>query len=318
MDIRTSPLVLGAYEARRKTFWLVAWVIAFGVGVILTLGVVTSTVESLLDAEPGSYAAQWAELVGNAGTILVIFLWLRFYERRSFASVGFRGGGGLGRGLAGFVGGILLFTVPVLILWGTGQYSSSGSEHSTVGMSALWLVLLVIPVWVVQASAEEIVTRGYLLQNNATQLPGWLAIALVSVGFGVVHFEFSPIPLAVIILVGLTFAFIALAQGSIWMVCGLHIGWNFAQGNVFGIAVSGLPRDVSIFAFGPVEGSSEVMTGGDFGLEGGAVALGVWAVFALLAFVYFRRAQAARTGTPVPAPAYETEKVERADERPAT
>ena len=60
------------------------------------------------------------------------------------------------------------------------------------------------------------------------------------------------------------------------------------------------------------------MTGGDFGLEGGAVALGVWAVFALLAFVYFRRAQAARTGTPVPAPAYETEKVERADERPAT
>ena len=97
MEIRTSPLVRGAYEAKRKTFWLLAWVIAFGVGVIVAATAVVGVGEALLGAENGSYAAQWVELFSNAATILVVFLWLHFYERRPFASVGFRGGGGIGR-----------------------------------------------------------------------------------------------------------------------------------------------------------------------------------------------------------------------------
>ncbi|MEQ6902082.1 type II CAAX endopeptidase family protein [Nocardioides sp. YIM 152588] len=305
MGIRTSPLIQGALEARRRTHWLLAWLVAFAVGVILVYSVVMQIGLALLDTEVEAYAGQWVELVANAATVLVLFLWLRYYERRPFSSVGFRGTAGIARFVAGFLGGIALFAVPVLVLWGTGDLSSSGSEHTELGWSALLLVIAVIPVWLVQGTTEEIVTRGYLLQNNGTQLPGWLAIVLVSVGFGVVHLEFSPIPLAVIILVGLSFAFIAVAQGSIWLVAGLHVGWNFAQGNVFGIPVSGNPRDVSLFAFGPADGAGELMSGGDFGVEGSIVAAALWAAVAVVSFVYFRRAQAARAGTTVPPAEYE-------------
>lgn len=304
MDIRTSPLVQGAYEARRKTHWLAAWGVAFVVGVILVTSVVVNVVLGVLDTEATTFAGQWSELFSNGATLLVLYLWVRLYEKRSFASLGFRGGRGVGRFALGFLGGIVLLAIPVLLLWATGQYSSSGSAHTDLGLSALWLVLLVIPVWIVQGSTEEIVMRGYLLQTGATQLPAWVAIGMVSVLFGVVHLEFHPVPLLVIMLVGLAFAFIALAEGSLWLVMGIHVGWNFAQGNVFGIPVSGTPRDVSLWAFGPAEGANAAVTGGDFGTEGSIVALALWALVAAAAFVYFRRAQAARQGATIPEPAY--------------
>ncbi|WP_168929331.1 CPBP family intramembrane glutamic endopeptidase [Nocardioides sp. GY 10113] len=303
-DIRTSPLVLGAYEARRKTHWLVAWVISFVVGVIIVSSVIHEVGLSVLDAEANSYRGQWVELLTNAGTLLVLFLWLRLFERRPFASVGLRGRGP-SRLAMGFAGGIGIFIVPVLVLWGTGQLSSTGSAHTESGVSALLPILLLIPVWIVQGSTEEIVTRGYLLQNNATQLPGWLAVVLVSVGFGVVHLEFSPIPLLTIIVVSLAFVLIALADGSLWLVCGLHAGWNFAQGNVFGIPVSGVPRDVSLLTFGPAAGSNDLLTGGEFGVEASLLSLVVWALIALLAFPRFRRAQLQRETDRVPLAAYE-------------
>jgi hypothetical protein len=47
------------------------------------------------------------------------------------------------------------------------------------------------------------------------------------------------------------------------------------------------------------------VTGGDFGLEGSVVTVALWAAVALVSYAYIRRAQAARSTRPVPAPAYE-------------
>ena len=38
-------------------------------------------------------------------------------------------------------------------------------------------------------------------------------------------------------------------MNSIWGICAIHSMWNFAQGNIFGISVSGAKSQVSLFSF---------------------------------------------------------------------
>jgi hypothetical protein len=54
---------------------------------------------------------------------------------------------------------------------------------------------------------------------------------------------------------------------QLWLPIGLHLGWNFFEGTVYGFQVSGmegLPRLVLQHVAGPV-----IWTGGSFGPEAG-------------------------------------------------
>ena len=86
-------------------------------------------------------------------------------------------------------------------------------------------------------------------------------------------------------LCGLLFGLLFVESGSIWMVAALHSGWNFLQGNIFGISVSGTAKSSSVFDSSFADGWS-FMNGGDFGLEGG---LAVTIVLAVGIYVAYRR-----------------------------
>ncbi|MEI8080306.1 MAG: CPBP family intramembrane glutamate endopeptidase, partial [Actinomycetes bacterium] len=75
---------------------------------------------------------------------------------------------------------------------------------------------------------------------------------------------------------------------------GIHAGWNYFQGNIFGLPVSGIPEASSLFAFGPASGSTDLVTGGSFGVEASIVGTSVLLVAAIIAFLYYRRKEAAR------------------------
>ena len=136
--------------------------------------------------------------------------------------------------------------------------------------------------------------RGYLLQTSARQLPGWLAILAPGVLFSAVHFATEePLPIAGlnILIYALFVSFIALRQGSLWLACGIHTGWNWFQGNVFGLPVSGNAYNTGVFHLGPKASSSPWLGGGAFGPENSLVVTAVWGAALLLAYVYFRKAQ---------------------------
>jgi membrane protease YdiL (CAAX protease family) len=69
---------------------------------------------------------------------------------------------------------------------------------------------------------------------------------------------------------------------NLWMAIGLHAAWNFTQGAIFGIPVSGNPAQglVTSELAGPA-----ILSGGGFGLEASAIALatataaGIWLVW---------------------------------------
>jgi uncharacterized protein len=291
MIIKESPLVQMAAEARRPTPWWLGWIIAFGVGVA-GMQLVWAGPMAAIGAASGTPVSQVFELLISASTIAVVFLWVRFKEQRPISSIGFRGSRGIAKLLLGIVLGVVMFLVPTGLLLLTGQYrivpTPSGSSG---GLGALPLVAALVLVWIVQASAEEVVMRGYLLQTHALQLPGWLAIVITSVGFAVAHLGAGPIALVNIALVACFWSFLSLRQGSIWLACGMHAGWNFTQGNILGIPVSGHPYTNALVFMQPTPGSSDWLTGGTFGIEQSFAATVLLAILAVWAFFSLRSAR---------------------------
>ena len=76
-----------------------------------------------------------------------------------------------------------------------------------------------------------------------------------------------------------------LKTGNIWLVSALHTSWNFVQGNVFGVLVSGGTPSVSILSTAPTD-LKDLINGGPFGLEGG-IAVTIVVTIAILVTAFF-------------------------------
>ena len=248
--------------------------------------------------EGNGHAYQYTEAFSFGLTLVLLGLWVILKEGRPFSSLGFRGRGAVGKLLLGLVIGAAMMSAGVLLGKLLGQYDTGVSRHTNVGSAALLGLIPLALVFVVQASTEEAATRGYMLPVGARQLPAWVAIVASSVLFAVIHLNFSPLPLLNITLYAIFACLVALEQGSLWLICGLHAGWNFFQGNVFGLPVSGNPEATSLFSFGPATGASDALSGGDFGLEASAIGSVILAVAIAVAFVRLRRRAAAAQSSP--------------------
>ena len=98
-----------------------------------------------------------------------------------------------------------------------------------------------------------------------------LAVMSNSILFALLHIfnnGIDVIPLINLTLFGIFASIYALKMDSIWGICALHTTWNFAQGNLFGIKVSGIDTQVSLFSF-KLNETGTIINGGSFGLEGG-------------------------------------------------
>ena len=62
-----------------------------------------------------------------------------------------------------------------------------------------------------------------------------------------------------------------LKTDNIWGVAALHGAWNFAQGNLVGVSVSGQNAGASLLHFQARSGLPDWLSGGAFGLEGNIV-----------------------------------------------
>ncbi len=295
-SLRESALVEMATEAKRPTSW---WLASIFVPVVCILGaqVVGMTIYGLfVTPTPGSITAQIGEIVTNALGVLALWAWLRFKEVRAFSSLGFRGVDAIRRFTIGLAIGSGMLTLSVVLMLLLGLYRQvEVPAGGSGGLAALLPVLLLVLVWVVQASSEEILTRGYLVQTGGLQLPGWLALLVPALIFTGLHFVSAglsePVAILNILLYSFFASFIALRQGSLWMVCGIHTGWNWFQGNVFGVPVSGNAYATGFFHLGPTEDASRFLSGGSFGPEGSLVTSVVWGLAAFLAYRYFAAGQ---------------------------
>ncbi len=302
--VRRSELVQAATGAERPTRWWLAYIVSVACFVVPG-SIIIPGMDAILDYGDGSATAQIVEGVAWLVTFVLLVMWVAYKERRPGRTIGFIGPGGLQRFGLGLLIGALMMAAVTLLTIAFGQYERvDAPEGVTSGASALIPVILLLGVWIIQGSTEETANRGYQLQVGALQLPGWLAVALPGLLFMSLHLGneggFQPLVLINLVLFALFATFIALGQGSLWLVCGIHAAWNWAQGNVLGLDVSGNPtKENSIVSLAQTSNATDLLSGGDFGPEGSIISTTVWGVAALLAFVYMRRELAAKADVTV-------------------
>ena len=164
----------------------------------------------------------------------------------------------LGSGL-----GLLIFlvvaVVPILI--------GRAEVHIGMNLFSVTTVILWTGFFVVQSMGEEVICRGYLLRiwTRSLNLPAGLFIS--STVFAAGHLGnagFNVLALLNTVLSGILLGVIYARSGSLWLVSGIHAGWNTAQ-PLLGVPVSG--RAIRITPLEIHHTGGAVWSGGQYGLE---------------------------------------------------
>ena len=299
-------------ERRLRAFWrlLLQFVIYFGG--LAVLGVIASVVFALLGGAalggegpenlPDS-PALWA--VGGMASLVAALLsvWIagRFFDRRPFYDFGLRLDKEWWLELCfGLFLGALLMSGIFFVDLAAGWVAVTGAFEATSKGTPFFPTILAPLVWFICVGFyEELVSRGYQLRNMAEGLnfPGVgpkgavvLAWVLSSSLFGLLHLS-NP-NASVVSTAGIAFAGLLLGAGYVLTgrlatPIGLHMTWNFFQGNVFGFPVSGL-EPVGATFLSIEQGGPPLFTGGVFGPEAGLLGLAAMVVGILLTWLWVR------------------------------
>lgn len=195
----------------------------------------------------------------------------------------------LGQGLAG---GFLLFSAMAGIVMALGGLDVLGIR----GTGAIWPMLAMA---VVSGTFEELLFRGILFRHVEAMLGTWAALAITSALFGAAHLanpDSSPFAaFAIMMEAGILLGAAYMVTRRLWVPIGIHAAWNFTQGWVFSVPVSGGEAPLGLLITRRV--GPEWLTGGDFGLEASLVAM----VLATLAglFLLWRAVRQGRLIAPI-------------------
>jgi membrane protease YdiL (CAAX protease family) len=188
---------------------------------------------------------------------------------------------------AGLVAGFLIFSLAVGVAAVLGVYRITGE-----GDVSDLLPALVGPA-IFAAISEELVFRGILFRWIEEFGGSWMALLLTSAFFGAAHLH-NP-NASWIAAVGIAFeAGVMLGAAymltrSLWLPMGIHAAWNFTQGEIFDIPVSGTKVHGLLVA--RLSGDP-LLTGNGFGLEASIIAIVIATIFGLfLLWLAIRRGE---------------------------
>ncbi|MFS1512387.1 type II CAAX endopeptidase family protein [Chengkuizengella sp. SCS-71B] len=223
------------------------------------------------------------------GFISAVILMYIIFEKKQKWSLGWKQSDWGKQAFIGSIIGMILMTISFLIIWILGGITIDNININ----SDLWTQLtLAFLIFIITAVNEELFCRGYLHGLFKFHYGIWPAILVSSFIFAGLHMFNSavldsPIPLINIFLAGVLLAVSREVSGGLWMPIGIHLTWNYFQGNIYGFEVSG--NEVNSLIENHTQGK-EFINGGLFGAEGSIVATFVLLV-AIFSFIKMNQKQ---------------------------
>ena len=198
--------------------------------------------------------------------MLCVWLFIRFIDRKPLKSIGLILKGYEKDLKLGLALGAGLIAIGFLILFILGYLSVDGFSFP-VGTLILYFLL-----FVVVSFHEEIMMRGYVLNNLMQSMNRYAALSISSVIFMSIHLlnpNVNFLSVVNLFLAGIVLGIYYIHKPNLWLPIGMHLTWNFFQGPIFGFEVSGIETKSIINQ--SVRGN-EIITGGAFGFEGSILA----------------------------------------------
>ncbi|KAA3614851.1 MAG: CPBP family intramembrane metalloprotease [Calditrichaeota bacterium] len=235
-------------------------------------------------------------------TVLSIWIISRFVDKRNMSNIGLQ----LNRNWwvefsFGLVLGIILIASIFLIEYSMGWITISQNSFSMETLNfPVTGVLIYLFLFISVGINEELLIRGYLLTNLSeglnfkfTGATGAILISwfFTSLLFGAGHLSNPNATLVAGINIAAAGIFLGagfVLTGRLALPIGVHITWNFFQGNIFGFPVSGMSSVGNSKAIIIVQKGPELWTGGAFGPEAGLIGVCAIATGTLLTILWVK------------------------------
>lgn len=252
----------------------------FVLGFVLASLVIGTATIAILAAISGGVKPGNATFLVISGvissTVALAVGWLcgKYLEGLPFDSLG---ASFAGRWWINFPTGLIIGILTFSLAAGIGVAMGGLSFHLNQEVSASSMIstlLVTFLIFAVAAAFEEALFRGYILQTFVRSDLTWFGVLLTSTIFATVH---NGNPSANILswlntfIAGIWFCIAYLKTRDLWLPFGLHLAWNWTQGSIFGVEVSGMTDLVAAPIMRETDVGPTWLTGGDYGIEGGVV-----------------------------------------------
>lgn len=193
--------------------------------------------------------------------------WIKLFEHRNASELSVKRllpDVGLGFGI-----GFVYFVAIVVVMMILGVYRIESFGFYPLQTFRFLAMMLVVAV------GEEIVFRGIIHRMIFERWGLITALIVSSLVFGFIHYPNAGATLwssvAIALEAGVMLGLAYCVHNNLWLPIGIHWAWNFSQGQIWGISVSGMSINGSLFR--PVIDGPEILTGGSFGAEASIIAV---------------------------------------------
>jgi membrane protease YdiL (CAAX protease family) len=213
-------------------------------------------------------------------SLLLTFVFRHWVDRKSFISLGLDFSGHGGEAIAGGMLAIFIICASSLLLKATGHLKWMDIIFDSRALFLSFGSVVIISFY------EELIFRGYILNNLLDSFPGWLALVISALLFMIFHWtgqsSIGFFTLANSLIMGLILGLNYMYSRNLWFSFCFHIAWKFMEGPAFGYS-----GDESFQTFLQPELNGDVnITGGANGLEGSVILTAV-ALLSLIALYLF-------------------------------
>ena len=246
----------------------------------IVFAIATEIPSALLLERFGFQDAQ-GDLVGAPGLIamllvsfitgmLAVAAWIAFVERRNAGTIGLTKAVAATGFSGGLVVGLVMPAAVVACIWLAGAYEPGAQFPAVQSSGALIAIAGLFAGFLVQASIEEIIFRGWLISVITRRTNLIIAVVLSSLVFTLMHFSRGQPWLVTgnTLLFALFASAWSISSNNIWGVMGWHVGWNWIIATGFDVPVTGLDAGVPALIVSMAPAGPDFLTGGADGPEG--------------------------------------------------